>query len=255
METQTTKTTKPRNKWRSKTGPKPVPKWTYGKDSELLLVVQVAGKFLKNIASLDVRSKYRSATGSNAYSTPRKIQLLKELFAEGGTRGNSFNPAAVEFAAICPNQNGSGMADTRQALEVWSPGGGWKPYTRPEPKQPTTQWRVWMAGSPHNITIAFDDRMKAEHAGFCGQFMAGKMDIVSRYVDPDTGELPAAFLIACHLAQEAASRAAVAGTYSRCYIYASSKTDAVCRVDLGTGRLMAFNAGNGWANPGIFQTL
>jgi len=254
METQTSKTTKPRNKWRSKSGPKPVPKWHYGKDSELLLVVRIDGKYLKNIASLDVSSKYRKAVGSNAYPTARKIEMLKKLFSAGGTRGNSFNPAAVEFAAICPNQNGTGMADIRQAMEVWTPSGGWQAYTQPEPPQkPATQWRVWLAGTP-NITIAFDDKMKAAHAGFCSRFLQNKMDIVARYADAESGELPEGFLIACHLAQEAMARSA-SGTYSRCYIYASSKTDAVCRVDLGTGRLMSFNGGSGWANPAIFQTI
>lgn len=253
MQTKTTKTTKPRSKWRSKSGPKPVTKWYYGKESELLLVVQVAGKFLKNIASLDVSSKYRRATGSNTYSTAHKIEMLKKLFEKGGTRGISFIPAAVEFAAICPNPAGTGMADLRQALEVWKPGSGWQANRKLELPEPRTTWRAWMAGSPRNVTITFD-KVQAVHSEFCSRFLANKMDIASRYADGDSGELPAGFLIACHLAQEALAIAA-SGTYSRCYIYNSGKSEAICRVDLGTGRLMAFNGGSGWANPTIFQTI
>lgn len=256
MEQVQTKTTNKRRKWRSKPGVKRAAKWIYGKDSELLLCIKIAGNFLSNIASIDVRNKYRAPGRGNDYTQSKKIELLKELFKKGGLKGNTFNPSTVEFAAICPNESGTGMADLRKAIEVWKPGVGWvknEVTSTPKVTKSASTWRCWMAGANRPITITFE-QIAIEHEAFCSGFFARKLEIIERFADNESGEIPAGFLIAAHLAHEACQRAKNA-PFHRCYIYSSSSSTAICRVDLGSGRLMGFGTGNGWINPAAFYNM
>jgi hypothetical protein len=223
-------------------------RWVYGRESSFKLLVFSSGNWLQPLYSHDVPNK-AIAKGTRAeFSDAQKIERLQQLFAKGGTRGNSFNPTAVEFAAILPN-----FGKMSDAVARWSPHSGWQTV---QPKAPSIStapnWRLWLAGEP-NHTFGLDLK-SGEFQQFAADFPAKRPDLVARFADLQSGELPQAFLIAAYLG-EVARRLQGGQKYSRAYIYRGESTQPVLRVDLASGRLCGIGQGGGWVSPEFFFSL
>lgn len=223
-------------------------RWKYGVESEFKMLVFIGGRWLAPLYSHDVPNK-AIAKGTRAeFSQVQKIERLQQLFAKGGTRGNAFNPMAVEFAAILPN-----FGKISDAVARWSPHSGWLAAQRKTPSPlPKSEWRLWLAGSP-NYTFQADPKCD-EFRQFATDFAANKSDLVTRYADPQSGELPHSFLVAAYLG-EVARRMQAKQKYARAYIYHGESTQPVLRVDLASGRLCGIGQGGGWVSPEFFFTL
>jgi hypothetical protein len=223
-------------------------RWHYGAESDFKMLVFAGDRWLPPFYSHDVPNK-AIAKGTRAeFSAAQKIERLQQLFAKGGTRGNAFNPLAITFAVILPNFGK--MAD---AVARWSPHSGWQATQRKAPSPlPPSEWRLWLAGEP-NYTFTADPKC-GEFRQFAAEFAVNKPDLVARFADPESGELPQAFLIAAYLG-EIGRRLQVNQKYARAYIYHGAATKPVLRVDLASGRLCGIGQGGGWVSPEFFFTL
>lgn len=222
-------------------------RWIYGPESAFKLLVFSGGHWLPPLYSHDVPNKALARGTRAEYSDAQKIERLQRLFAAGGTRGNAFRPDAVEFAVILPNYGK--MSD---AVSRWSPHSGWQ-AAQPKAATPLPKcaWRLWLAGSP-NYTFRADPECR-EFRQFAADFAANKPDLVARFADPQSGELPHAFLIAAYLG-EVAHRLQARQQYARAYIYRGESPQPVLRVDLASGRICGIGQGGGWVSPAFFHT-
>ena len=223
-------------------------RWHYGQESEFKMLVFAGDRWLAPLYSHDVPNK-AIARGTRAeYSAAQKIERLQQLFTKGGTRGNAFSPLAVTFAVILPN-----FGKMTDAVSRWSPHSGWQAAQRKTPSPlPKCEWRLWLAGSP-NYTFRADPQC-GEFQQFAANFAASKPDLVARFADPESGELPHSFLVAAFLG-EVARRLQAKQKYARAYIYHGESTQPVLRVDLASGRLCGIGQGGGWVSPEFFFTL
>jgi len=223
-------------------------RWHYGTESEFKMLVFSDDRWLAPLYSHDVPNK-AIARGTRAeFSQVQKIERLQQLFAKGGTRGNAFNPLAVTFAVILPN-----FGKMTDAVSRWSPHSGWQAAQRKAPSPlPKCAWRLWLAGSP-NYTFRADPQC-GEFQQFAADFAASKPDLVARFADPQSGELPHSFLVAAYLG-EVAKRLQAKQKYARAYIYHGESNQPVLRIDLASGRLCGIGQGGGWVSPEFFFTL
>ena len=223
-------------------------RWIYGRESSFKLLVFTGERWLQPLYSHDVPNKAIVRGTRAEFSQAQKIERLQQLFAKGGTRGNAFNPMAVEFAVILPN-----FGKMSDAVARWTPQSGWQTV---QPKVPSTSsapaWRLWLAGKPNHTFGA--DLKSGEFRQFAADFPLQRPDLVARFADPESGELPQTFLIAAYLG-EVARRLQANQKYSRAYIYRGAVPQPVLRVDLASGRICGIGQGGGWVSPEFFFSL
>jgi hypothetical protein len=109
-----------------------------------------------------------------------------------------------------------------------------------------------MAGSKPYTFVA--NHQCGEFRQFAANFAAGKPDLVARYADPESGELPHSFPDR-GLLRRSRPRLQAKQKYTRAYIYHGESTQPVLRVDLASGRLCGIGQGGGWVSPEFFFTL
>ncbi len=238
---QTAETTRRPPRKRRKT------RWKYGQESDFKLLVFTGNSWLQPLYSHDVPNK-AIAKGSRAeFSELEKIERLKKLFAKGGTRGNSFNPMSMEYAVVLPN-----FGKISEAIEYWTPASGWRAVQKSQNNTTLSRdWRLWMAGTQSQTFIP--DIKSDEFQQYALNLPANRPDLMTRYADPESGELPQSLLICLYLGQ-VAKRKQAGGKISRAYIYYNSDTSPVLRIDLSTGRLCGIGQGSGWVSPEFFFT-
>jgi len=222
-------------------------RWEYGKESSFKLLLFNGHCWLPPLYSHDVPNK-SIAKGTRAeFSDTKKIERLQQLFLRGGTRGNNFDSAQMDYAVIIPN-----FGKLKDAVAFWTPQSGWQPVQKATaPPTLNRDWRLWMAGSKPLTFVANTEC--DEFRQYAASLPANKPHLVVRYADPESGELPQIFLIAAYLG-EIALRLQAGQKYTRAYIYYGASTQPVLRVDLASGRICGIGQGGGWVSPEFFFT-
>lgn len=220
-------------------------RWKYGAESDYKLLVFTGERWLPPLYSHDVPHK-AIAKGTRAeLSAWQKIERLQQLFAKGGTRGNSFLPQAMAFAAIVPN-----FRKISEAVQLWSPASGWRAVQKREATRAVRSgWRLWLAGNPNKTFTA--DPESEEFRQYAADLPVLRPDLTARFADPESGELPFDFLLAAFLG-ETARRLHATRPYQRGYLYHGGASAPALRVDLATGRLCGIGQGGGWISPDFF---
>ncbi len=151
----------------------------------------------------------------------------------------------MTWAVIVPNYGK--IAD---AVALWSPNVGWQPVQRQQTEnKPTPGWRLWMAGEP-NFNFAADPQCGA-FGHFAEELTKSRPDLMARFADPASGEVPQSFFITAWLAG-VARQVNTEKRYRCAYLYHGKSEQPVLRVDLGSGRLCGIGQGGAWVSPQFF---
>jgi hypothetical protein len=231
------------------TGRKSIPKWFYGKESRFYLVSIQNGQFGSKHYSHAVRSQHRPAEGNNLRTEEETIQFLQKLHQKGGTKNNKCGPGLDQAAFIIRN----GCTIQTGLVWAWNPQMGWhRPQQFRSGKSTGVRWKLWTLGESvaQSKTIVGDPKSH-DFAAFADNFIAEKINIASRYIDIETGEVNPDFLMCAWLAFVAHTRR---GSTKRAKLY-FQKSQTSLDVDLRNGVVTEPGRGGAWVRPEFFINL